>query len=325
MKRNKGIAIGAACILLLTFALGMSGKVTLARKDTGDNTEGDRLIGVLVTVEPLDLFDMDAYLNDNIDSMLLGGEISMADTVAYQGRLYAALVERTYINEETGETEKSSEYAFEGVHGFSYFSAQVADEAGSYHAMSGDDAFADGHINLNVTDFGSSIALTGTIYIAPTGGDIQYYFNPVRQTPDGRVYAVSGSGFFIGSPMSEGEAFSQKLSEKWTETLDGATKTLENTVEIKISVMYPPKSIAIVQMDAQNHVLQEDVFAPDQVPNSLTPLSETAYIVIVTDRTDEEGNTLEARTLVSRGDETLQTFFSRDDGVCVKRDTQLNW
>ena len=64
-------------LLILIFVLSLSG-CQLARTDL--ESTGDRLVGVLVTEEYLDLFDMEAYLNDNLNvfkgDMVLDGDIS---------------------------------------------------------------------------------------------------------------------------------------------------------------------------------------------------------------------------------------------------------
>ena len=65
----------------------------LALEDKEDNT--DILIGVFITEEHLDLFDMEGYLNDNINTLSGGGLINIdKNSSQYQGRLYATLTTR---------------------------------------------------------------------------------------------------------------------------------------------------------------------------------------------------------------------------------------
>ena len=72
----------------------------------------ERLIGVFLTTESLDLFDFDSYLKDNI-SDFSGGEIKLdGNTDKYQGRLYAELRQKTLTNTETGEKLTTEEYVF---------------------------------------------------------------------------------------------------------------------------------------------------------------------------------------------------------------------
>lgn len=92
-KGRKGAAL--LCLLLATMLTGCQ----LARPETV--AEVDRLIGVYVTLEPLDLFDFEAYFNDHAKELLAGGgEIGPEDAAAYGGRLYAV--------QEEGDTDGAS-------------------------------------------------------------------------------------------------------------------------------------------------------------------------------------------------------------------------
>lgn len=83
MKHKSMTAI--CCIVILCALTGSQ----LAQENAGTNIYEDRLVGVLVTTEYLDLFDFENYLGDNIKGFS-GGEIVVdGDTQKYQGRLYA--------------------------------------------------------------------------------------------------------------------------------------------------------------------------------------------------------------------------------------------
>ena len=112
MKHNVMIAV--CCVFIICALAGCQ----LALESAGANTNGDRLIGVFITNEYLDLFDFEGYLNDNINSFR-GGEIDAerSNTHKYQGRLYAVLVPKAHVNEETGESTVTHEYVFEGIEG----------------------------------------------------------------------------------------------------------------------------------------------------------------------------------------------------------------
>lgn len=112
MKTNRIIII-FVCVVLAFFTLGATDVIHMANAVTGD-AEG-RMIGVFVTTEPLDLFDIEGYFNDNAEKILSGGEISESISEKYQDRLYATLVEKSYTNEETGEIAVIKEYVFEGA------------------------------------------------------------------------------------------------------------------------------------------------------------------------------------------------------------------
>ena len=58
--------VGIAAICLATILLIILSGCRLAREDAGENASEERLIGVFLTTESLDLFDFDSYLKDNI-------------------------------------------------------------------------------------------------------------------------------------------------------------------------------------------------------------------------------------------------------------------
>lgn len=86
MRRNslRGMAV-LLCLLLAALTAGCQ----LAQQEAAAGE--DRLVGVFVTLEPLDLFDFAAYAQDHPAWLLSGGgEIGREETAAYGGRLYAA-------------------------------------------------------------------------------------------------------------------------------------------------------------------------------------------------------------------------------------------
>ena len=72
--KNKSIILGFAGVLLICFIYGAMGTVTLANAEAGeaDTESKDRLIGIFVTTDYLDLFDFEGYLNDNINKVMDG-------------------------------------------------------------------------------------------------------------------------------------------------------------------------------------------------------------------------------------------------------------
>ena len=75
----------AVCCALL---MGLLGGCQLAREDAGANAIQDRLIGVFVTTDYIDLFDAEGYLNENLKGFQNGNVIVDGDTRRYEGRLY---------------------------------------------------------------------------------------------------------------------------------------------------------------------------------------------------------------------------------------------
>lgn len=323
MKNKAGIAACCLAAMLLCTLAGCQ----LAREDKGANGCEDRLVGVFVTTQYLDLFDMEGYLNDHLKGNP-SGEITIdGKAQEYQGRLYATLKKRTLTNEETGETTETDEYAFEGIHGIPYFTALVYDNARqtNYRATMADDAISDGHTSLNVGDLENSMALEGTVYVSP-GADLStYYLNPVYQSVDGRVYVTSGSGLSTGGGQSEGAACTQTMTASRTLTENGKIAKDSTSIKLTIKLMNPPTKIVVLQMDGASLVVSRREYAPGTLPKAFAPEPRAEYIVVETTQNDNEGNAQVTRRLYGKDAAALETFWRREDGICVKQSTQVIW
>ena len=151
---------------------------SLARSDMDASAASrDRLIGVYITTEYIDLFDLEGYIGANA-SALSGGSISEADAAQYNGRLYAELVDESYV--------------FPGVDGFAFFMATTEHEYGTSYSNYTDEGVCGGKIAVNTNDnedsSGEALELECTIY-GITGRNDRHviYTNPVYQTADGEV------------------------------------------------------------------------------------------------------------------------------------------
>ncbi len=212
MKTKKTIVVLVGTVLILSIILIVFAINIVHLADTTVNTENekDRLIGVLITTEYLDLFDRERHLNDTDKQVLNSGEVSMDDSSAHQGRIYATLNDDPYSNEETNETHMGKRYVFDEIDGIAYFCAMYKDDMGnSYQGDSGDNAITDGAMGISVTDEGESISLEGTIYVSTTNGSSHFYYNPVYQNANGEVYVMSGNGMSYGGEVTAGMSGSQ--------------------------------------------------------------------------------------------------------------------
>ncbi|MEN6418477.1 MAG: hypothetical protein ABFC73_06105 [Clostridiaceae bacterium] len=294
----------------------------LAREDAGGTEEKDKLIGVFVTREYLDLFDMDGYLSDNLQN-LSGGEFHVdGNNEKYQGRLYAVLQDIT-LTSDTGEQSTMQEYVFPDVDGVSYFAARVPAAEGreSYISSGSDEAISDGQLGLNYGDTEDKITLDGTIYLADLSGNYSCYINPVYQSEDGSVYAVSGGGM----EMCSGAGMSQTLEEKSTVTENGVSKTVISSIKISIETLPPPEKIVLLQMDKDSTILSKAEYNPGELPGTLKPEPATAYILEETYAHDVSGEEVVTRKLFGAEDAVLSAFYARADGICVRQWTTLAW
>ncbi len=326
----RGLLLCVTFFLLLCFLMGCQ----LARPegDVGQAAEGagqDRLVGVYVTREHLDFFDMEAYLQDHLDQVLKDGDHLIQDGAAYEGRLYAKLVTRTSTGED-GRTHQHQEYVFEDLEGMGLYSVFVDSEEGGYHTSQSGDGISDVHVGYHTKDEGEDISLEGVIYVAAGArtvqqGDTVFYFNPVYQTADGQVYLMSGSGLGGMSLGGAGASMSHKMNGTVTIQVDGEEKTYGCDVNVTIESVYAPEKMIVHQMSEENIVLTKIEYIPGQLPNSLEVESETAYLLVETWQKDEAGQWIVERSICQSNEKTLSVLYDRGDGICQEDFLDIQW
>lgn len=322
MKTRRIFAIFLAVFILFTLT-----GCQLALEDKGESKNKGRLIGVFVTDEHLDLFDMERYLNDNINKIYDGGIINIdGDNSRYQGRLYAKLASRT-LTDDTGNTFDTREFVFDDVKGISFFSATVpaTENEESFITSGSDEAISDGHMGIHHGDDEDKITLEGTIYISSDFAEKAHYINPVYQNSDGSVYVTTGNGIMLSGEQGEGSVYSQTLEETNTVTENGKSKSISSYIKISISIMHPPEKVIIMQMDKNSDKISKTEYSPGNLPDTLIPEAGVDYIIVENHKRDSESNWITSRSIYDRRDESLETFYCRDDGICVKQWTNLDW
>lgn len=301
MKKNSKRKVLLAAIAVLCAVL-LSG-CQLA-KESGELGE-DRLIGVFLTWEYLDLFEHDAFMDDNIDRIVQGKKIS-ADGGAYQGKLFAV-------------QQENRDFVFEGVEGMNYFVPLCTDEMGNtYHMICADAGISGGDRHIHSSDDGEAITMTGIIYVAPREEDRVLYQNPVYQTPDGQVYAMQGSGMGFAGGVS---GFSFKTEESSTLTDERGSKiNADFSLEITIEEMKCAERITVLQMGAGHEILKAEEIKPENAPGSIVPEAECAYLLM-----ERMADGEIQRTLIERTEDGMEVFSPRHDGVMVAEYIPILW
>lgn len=323
MKTKKIIMI-IVSVIIAAFVLGSTGIVSLVNTAADEVGSADRLIGVFITRDYLDLFDSEQFFNDNLNLLVSGGQISESENEKYQGRLYATLVETRDTDEETGEVIGREEFVFEEVDGICFFVPQITDQFGTYWSSSFDEPIADGFIHFDSTDEGESISMEGTVYVSTNANAVAFYFNPVYQTSAGEVYVISGEGMFFGDHSAAGTSMSYEIKD--THALAMGDLTTSYGAEIKVTVCYmdEPEKVSILEFDEKNHLLAHTECNPNQLPDAIKVQPDTQYIIVETAISGEQGEGI-SRELFDREDETLSAFYRREDGICLKKECAIEW
>lgn len=307
--KNKMIAI----LLALALCLSMCG-CQLALPE-GQEAERDRLIGCFVTTEHLDLFDFEAYLNDNAGKLVGGGDITLeGDTREYQGRIYAELYEEPYTDSE-GVEHVTYNYRFPDLEGIAYFAPTIFEKDGQeYITTQTGDGLNDvkTHVKSHNDDTYYT-ELSATVYVPIDseneliGNEMCFYMNPVYQASDGSVYLTSGNGIAANS-TDPGVLMSTKLSEEYKTTINGEEKTGGGSVEISFETAYVPSLLRIIEMDGKGNVVKLAELEPKALPESYTPDGDTAYIIAESLSRGADGGEVAARSFIEPEGEHKDIF-----------------
>lgn len=303
MRNKKKIFRSCLCLFVMLFLCGCS----LAVPDAGGERGGDRMIGVFITTEFLDLFTIkDAAASGN------------------EGRLFAE------IDKSRGSDPGGWEISFGNLDGFQLLTPLWTMENGeNYWGNVCTEEVSNTDIRLNEADDSQERSLSGTVYVLQKrNGNRAYYANPVYQTADGRIYAVQGHGVSTSGESAEGMCFSSEFSEEITITEDGKTKAEKSSVAIEYAVMSEPIQIRVYQMDSEHRVIRQENFKPEEVPGELAVEKDAEYILAEVEKEGLTGEKIVDREVYGyRADEEtyLTTFCARADGILVKRETRLLW
>ena len=205
-------------------------------------------------------------------------------------RYYAELVEETSVDAETGETHTRMRYSFDHLGGWALMTPSMSDESGDYIASDSSDEMCEvqTHIKELEEDNGQvhALVLSGTLYHVigsdiPAGEDLIFEMNAIYQTAEGAVYATPGNSYgFSGSRDSEGVNFTMTLDDEHKLQIGHRTETNRTSASISIAGMFRPVGIILLQMDTDGKVLSREDFEPGQMPETLTPEDDTAFLII---------------------------------------------
>ena len=238
----------------------------LAKEDCGEQGSHDRLIGVFVTKEHLDLFDIEAYLQDHPSALLSGGENGIENEDGYSQRVYA--------NMDGGNCE------FEDLDGILFASYAFDDGITKGYRNAPQDKISDGNIFWDETESGVTLTMEGTILVSDQIGYLQYFYNPVRQDSEGRVYLTEGTGLSANVTEGDGTKTSHNLNDEYTVTVNGKTQSYRADIRIAVETIALPEKYVVSYMDENHQELGKAVFQPEEVPQEIHPPEETEYILV---------------------------------------------
>ena len=330
--KTKNITILILFIILISFLLGITQLIPLANTNLANHTQSsknqkDTLIGVFVTKESLDLFDIEAYLKEHGNQLFSSNSenvISPEDNNKYQRKIYATPIEIADTNAD-GEPFFRKEYAFPNLDGYLLCHAKISDSNGAYCTTIADAIFCDIDISLSSTDNGEHVTLSAMIYSLVPKDGVSFFFNPVYQTATGEVYLISGTGSSVSGEVL-GSTSTHTLEDSISfSNAEGIQKTDTATIQVSFQLIAKTDTLILSQMDANHHILESQTYRSGEMPSSITPLDSTAYLLLESISPDSDGNTVSSYELYDKDDTNLVTFIYKTNGVCVNTSTSITW
>jgi len=290
-------------LIALLLAVMLLAGCQLASEEKKEDRLQDKLVGVFVTFDDLDLpFDMEGYLNDHIDELADGGEIVVdeGEAVPYEGRLFAQVGERGW--------------EFPGYEGI--IMGQMWDE--DHWSGFTTEGIQDIRTHVTSTETLDGIEEEGTIYVDEDTEDFIYYVNPVFMTPDGSYYATQGNCF-----SGEGSAIdgmSMSVNSEIRETIDDVETVYSADYTVRIEGVKLAQRVVLIHMSEDHRELARAEYTPDDMPESVTPAEGAAYLIV-----EEYRGSQIARTLCQPGDDHINVYRRTDKTYCLPSFTEIQW
>lgn len=245
---------------------------------------------------------------------------SAAENIA-PDKLVGVFITNEHLDTPFGEERIYAQGAeFKGLEGIRCFFTLQEDGEGSYYKTTADNGASDRSTHFTTADNGEKIEQELTLYMESCPGTWTMFINPVYQTGEGLVYAQTGQG--VSAPAeTAGESASYTLSEDYSYTDGSETVTDSSSVTVNFKVIDRPESVRVLEFDGENTLISEQSFDTDDMPESINPDRETAYIIV---ESLLAGESIQ-RELYQQTDEYLETFSGADNGLLVKRQTEIKW
>ena len=341
MKNNRLVCALAAVTVIAALCAGLVFKVSLAKPVEADAT-GDKLIGVFVTEDYVDTFDIDSFAHENADKLVNGNvTLSLEDSLKYQSRIYAVKSEKTSTGEDGSEV-KSPVYDFEGIDGLKCLfltemqSRTVSDYSGEFidndypcHTLDSD-MECSSVFSHNVDESAAGADTNETelncyVYAFADSSKefIGMYCNPVYQDSEGNVYLTSGQCILTGGDAgSEGLTLTNTINESYTETsVTGKTVSEKMSIAVTLQIVSAPVNFLFTQYDSSGMAIDSQNFAPENMPDEYRINVGCEYIVVT--ETDKDGQI--KRSLIDKEASDYTYYVASGKSYANSRKCELIW
>ena len=282
-------------LIALILAVCMLAGCQLASEEKKEDPYQDKLVGVFVTFEPMELgFDIEGWIEDN--GITDGAEISMEESLQYQEKRPVTLSDEGWIVP-----------GHEGISVGRYWN-------GEYWTGFSGEGICEMNSNIAAGDDGDNIKVEGTVYF-PEDAEVMLCTNPVYQTPEGEFYVVQGQSFH--SNVGTG-SMSQSVRDEKTWTENGTSHTFCAEFKTTVQGVELAEKVVLVRMDADHRELDRTEYDPWELPESIE--ADCAYLIV------EEicGGAL-TRSIFQPGDERITVYYRGGHIWCLPDFAKILW
>ena len=211
---------------------------------------------------------------------------------------------------------EDTRFAFPGLEGLLLGSFWISEGEG-FWSMECSRGMSDVSYKNDTLENGQVLTIEATLYMTKEAGPQVCYLNPVYQGPDGAVYLKPDDS---GTATSTEVIASENLTS--TTTIEQEEADVVNTTDITVNFIHVDLSLGltVLEMDENHQILKTHTFAPGELPESLEPLGETAYIL-----TEEQTASDTRRSLYQKEDTYFTALYRMDDMICAEAQCDLEW
>ena len=284
-------------LIALILAVCMLAGCQLASEEKQEDPYQDKLVGVFVTFEPMELgFDIEGWIEDN--GITDGAEISMEESLQYQEKLPVTLSDEGWAVP-----------GHEGISVGRYWN-------GEYWTGFSGEGICEMNSNIAAGDDGDNIKVEGTVYF-PADAEVMLCTNPVYQTPEGEFYVVQGQSFH--SNVGTG-SMSQSVRDEKTWTENGTSHTFCAEFKTTVQGVELAEKVVLVWMTADHTEVSRAEYDPNALPESVTPAEGAAYLIV-----EEIAGENITRKLYQPEDEQITVYYQGEQPWCMPKFTELLW
>ena len=284
-------------LIALILAVCMLAGCQLASVEKKEDPNQDKLVGVFVTFEPMELgFDIEGWIEDN--GITDGAEISMEESLQYQEKLPVTLSDEGWVIP-----------GHEGISVGRYWN-------GEYWTGFSSEGICEMNSNIAAGDDGDNIKVEGTVYF-PEDAEVMLCTNPVYQTPEGEFYVVQGQSFH--SNVGTG-SMSQSVRDEKTWTENGTSYTFCAEFKTTVQGVALAEKVVLVWMGKDNVELSREEYIPGELPESVVPAEGAAYLIV-----EEIAGENITRSIYQPEDEQITVYYRGEQPWCLPDIVEIIW